>query len=118
MQGDIISLAATNPLHSQVQKEEFPVPTVLAAVKNTGAIDVTLGKDEKGDGSTVDAHGICEAKYRNKQCHQETQTESLSLSFADIVVHEEIGEARLNTCEYKAWICNVQYLPLSSNNSH
>lgn len=107
LQGDVIGFAATNSFHSQVQKEEFVVPTILAAVKSSGAIDVTLEKGERGNDSTVDAHGFCEAEYRIKRCHQETQTELLSFSFADIVVNEQIGEARLNNCECRAWISNI-----------
>ncbi|XP_078370526.1 uncharacterized protein LOC144654300 [Oculina patagonica] len=98
LQEEISGLAATNLFHEQLQANELVVPTILAAVKNSGAIDVVLEESEQGDDGTIKAHGICQAEYRSKQRHRWTQTEPLSLLFADIVVHEQIDEIpRVNT---------------------
>lgn len=99
LQGEISGLAETNVLKSQLDTGEFSVPTILAAVKDSGAIDVTLKEGEPGDDSTVEAHGSCQdAEYRKKRSHRGTQTEPFAI--ADIVVHEKIEKTRVNPCEY------------------
>ncbi len=114
LQGEISGLAATNLFHEQLQANELVVPTILAAVKNSGAIDVVLEESEQGDDGTIKAHGTCQAEYRSKQCHRWTQTEPLSLLFADIVVHEQIDEIpRVNTRKCKVRTYNMQYISLA-----
>ena len=75
--------------------------TLDAAIKGSGAIDVTLEENEESDdgsGETVEMkddnrQGV---KYRSKTCDQGTQTELLSLfTITDIAVHESIEEANL-----------------------
>ncbi|KAL9973009.1 hypothetical protein ACROYT_G019413 [Oculina patagonica] len=102
LQGEISGLAETNVLKSQLDTGEFSVPTVLAAVKDSGAIDVSLEKGEQGDDSTVEEQGRCQdAEYRKKRSHQGTQTEPFAI--AGILVHEQIEKKRVNPCEYSEW---------------
>ena len=74
MQGEIGGLSETNVLKNQLDTGEFSVPTFLGAVKDSGAIDVTLEENEGGE-SKADEHGSLQnAEYRNKRSHQGTQT--------------------------------------------
>lgn len=101
-------LATTDSFYDKVQSEGVAVPTILAAVENSGAIDIILEESRQDDDSAVEAHGICQAEYRSNQYHQETQTEALFLSFADIGLHRKIDETRVNTGKCKARTCHMQ----------
>lgn len=78
----------TNIVQDQLQTGQIEMPTILAAVKDSGAIDATLEEEEQGDDNAV------EAQYENCQTvegsdtirHQEAQTELSALSFAKPVV--------------------------------
>ena len=94
LQEDFGGLNITNALTSQLQSGDFSVPTILAGVKQTGAIDITLEEKGQGDDSMEEAHGpSCHMEYRNMRCHQGTQTELLSLSTARTVAYKQTKEA-------------------------
>ncbi|KAL9973710.1 hypothetical protein ACROYT_G020198 [Oculina patagonica] len=96
---EISGLAETNVLESQLDTGEISVPTILAAVKDSGAIDVTLEEGEQGDDVTAETRGSSQgAKYGNKRSHQGTQTDPYLLSIADTLVHEQIEKTRVNSC--------------------
>ncbi len=89
LQGEIRGLVGTNVLSSQLQSGEFEKPTVLSAVKDSGAIDVTL---EEGDGGDDDTTAVQDescriAEYSDTRRHQTTQTELCLLSTPGIVLH-------------------------------
>ncbi|XP_078376765.1 cysteine repeat modular protein A-like isoform X1 [Oculina patagonica] len=88
LQGEIRGLVGTNVLSSQLQSGEFEKPTVLSAVKDSGAIDVTLESDQGDDDTTVVQDESCRvAKYSDTRRHQATQAELCLLSTPDIVIH-------------------------------
>jgi len=81
-------LDVANALTSQLHSGNFEMPTILAGVKQTGAIDITLEEKGQGDDCTEEVQGPrCLVEYRNKHCHQGTQTELLSLSTARTVAY-------------------------------
>ena len=49
LQGEIRGIAGTNILENQLQTGQIDKPTILSAVKNSGAIDVTLEEGEQGN---------------------------------------------------------------------
>lgn len=81
--------------------------TLRAAIKNTGAVDVTLEENEEGDDDDDgDDHDSETAEVKEssrqgvnvkyKKCDQGTQTQLLALfAIADIAVHESIKETHL-----------------------
>lgn len=94
LQGEIRGLAGTNVLNTQLQTGQFETVTLYAAVKDSGAIDVTLEENKEGDdegGETVEmedayCHGV---KCSRIKCDQETQTVLSSLSLiTDVTVAE------------------------------
>lgn len=80
MQEDFGGLDVTNVLTSQLQSGDFVAPTILAGVKQSGAIDITLKERGQGDYGTEEVHSSCHVEDRNKHCHQGTQTEPLFFS--------------------------------------
>ena len=101
LQGEIRGLAGTNVLKTQLQTGNFEMISLGAAIKDSGAIDVTLEENEDGDddsGETVEMKDVNRqgVKYRSKTCDQGTQTELLLLfTITDIAVHGSIEEANL-----------------------
>ena len=85
MQEDFGGLDVTTVLTSQLQSGDFDAPTILAGVKQSGAIDITLEERARGDDGTEEAHSSCRVEDRNKRCQQGTQTEPLFLSIARTV---------------------------------
>ena len=111
LQGDVSGLAETNVLKSQLDTGDFSVPTILDAVKDSGAIDVTLEEVKEGDDSTEEAQDSCKGtKYRKKKSHRWTQTEPFSLSNTDIEVHGLFEKKYFHPCEYNARTCNTSCL--------
>ena len=99
LQGEIGSLSETNILNNQLDTGEFTVPTLIGAVKDSGAIDVTFKENEEGDDVTAEVHcSFQDTECRKKRSHQGTQTNPFSLPIADIGAHEPIEEARVNSC--------------------
>lgn len=86
MQEEFGGLDVTTVLTSQLQSGDFDAPiTILAGVKQSGAIDITLEERARDDDGTEEAHSSCRAEDRNKRCQQGTQTEPLFLSIARTV---------------------------------
>jgi len=80
LQGDITGLVGTNDISkTQLDTGNIEMPTFIAAVKESGAIDVTLEQGEDHD-----------AQDNNTKCHQGTQTEMVSLSFYDFKMYEPV----------------------------
>ena len=99
LQGDIGNLASTNVLKTQLDTGEFEMVALQDAIKDSGAIDVTLGEDKESDDGGGDRVEMKDdsrqgVKYSGKKCEQETQTELLSLfTVTTVNVHESINEA-------------------------
>ena len=101
LQGEIRGLAGKNVLKTQLQTGQFEMVTLHAAVKDSGAIDVTFEENEEGDdegGETVEmkdayCHGV---ECSRRKCDQGTQTVLSSLSLiTDVTVAESIEETYL-----------------------
>ncbi|XP_078377515.1 uncharacterized protein LOC144660686 [Oculina patagonica] len=94
LQGELRGMIETDVLKRQLQTGHIERPTILSALKDSGAIDVTLEDGKHDDDYTAAVHDDdCEdAENKNGKCHQWTQTEPITLSLANIVVHEEVGE--------------------------
>ncbi|KAL9972992.1 hypothetical protein ACROYT_G019394 [Oculina patagonica] len=81
LQGEISGLVGTNFLDNQLQTGQIERPTFQAAVKDSGAIDVTLGEGHQPHNSTIVVQGAnCRSVDTNDtKCHQGTQTEISAL---------------------------------------
>ena len=98
LQGDIGGFSETNILNDQLDTGEFSVPTFLGAVKDSGAVHVTLEENGGGDDVTKEVHGgFDDTKSRKKTSHQGTQTKPFSLPIVDAGDHEPIEEARMDS---------------------
>ena len=94
IQGEIRGVAGTDLLNTQLQSGDFEIKTLQAAVKDSGAIDVTLEECEEGDDAAVGSRQV--AKNRNKTCDQGTQTAFLSLlKAADVTPYGPIKKRTL-----------------------
>ena len=78
LQGDFGGLDVTNVLTSQLQSGDFDVPTILAGVKQSGAIDIILKEKSEGDDITEEARNNRHGYLKNKHRQQGTQKELLS----------------------------------------
>ncbi len=90
LQGDILGLAGTNVLKTQLDSGEFEMTTLRAAVQGTGALDVTLEEVEEVDDDTVEVqdNGRQGVKYTDHKHDQGTQTIiSLIFTAADVELH-------------------------------
>ena len=90
LQGGIRDLAGTNLLKTQLESGEFQMATTKDAIKDSGAIDVTLEEDEEGEDDTVEAqdNNRQSARNTNRKCDQGTQTELFPIfTVADAVLH-------------------------------
>ena len=88
-------MVGENLLGTQLQTGNFEMTTLGAAVKDSGAFDVTLEEGEQADDQALDLqdHNRPVAKIINRKCHQETQTEFSSLlTVADFQTHEIFKE--------------------------
>ena len=91
-------MVGKNVLKTQLQTGHFEMTTLRAAVKDSGAFDVTLKEGEQGDDHVVDLQEDNRpvAKISNKKYHQGTQTEfSSRLAVADFPLHETIEDTHL-----------------------
>ncbi len=87
LQEEIRGLAGENVLKNQLQTGQIDKPTILSAVKNSGAFDVTLEDNEQPDDNTVKIqHENCrDAENSGKRLHQGTQTELCLIPGTDFV---------------------------------
>ena len=89
LQGEIRGMVGKNVMLTQLQTGNFETTTLRGAVKDSGALDVTLEEGEQGDALDLQDDNHQVTKISNKKCHQGTQTEFSSLlTVADFPVHE------------------------------
>ncbi|KAL9966999.1 hypothetical protein ACROYT_G025151 [Oculina patagonica] len=95
-QGEMSDLVETNVLQNQSQTGQIEIPTILTAVKDSGAVDVTLEEDEQDDDAKMEKKNKNreDVDYSDKRRHQHTQTELFALSVAEPVVNEPLEERR------------------------
>ena len=92
LSGEINGVAATNIINDQLQSGDIEMPTVVAAVQDSGAVDLTLGKDEPREpdvtrNTTVVQEDDCEDRNLSITKSQGTQTElSMNFSVVDDVI--------------------------------
>lgn len=81
LQGKIHGLAATDALNSQMQSGQMDAPTLIGAVKDSGAIDASLEQGQKDDHATfaIQGENCQDPVYNNNQSHKKTQTEMYTL---------------------------------------
>ena len=78
-QGEVSGFAETNVLQNQLQTGQIEMPTLLNAVHDSGAIEVTLEENNEGDDFTLDGQGSYnqDLMYSSTRRHQGTQTNYL-----------------------------------------
>ena len=83
-QGDVRGQVGKNVLKTQLQTGDFEMTTLGAAVKDSGAFDVTLEEGGPGDDHTLDLHYDNRpiTKTSNRKCHEGIQTEFVFLRSA------------------------------------
>ena len=102
LQGEIRGLAGKNVLNSQLQTGQFEMVALPTAIKDSGAIDVTLEENEEDDDhgsetvNDANRRGVKCGSSRRRKCDQETQTELSSPSLiTDPIVPEPIEGTHL-----------------------
>lgn len=95
-------LVETNVLQNQSQTGQIEIPTILTALKDSGAVDVTLEEDEQDSDAKIEKKNKNreDADYSDKRRHQHTQTELFALSVAEPVVNEPLEERRTSVSTY------------------
>lgn len=92
-------LAETDESKPQLDAGEEEMPNILSAVKDSGAIDVTLGEgDEMGAYKTaVIRNRNCQSSTRSEpQCQKATQTELVFLFIkADAMIQGAVKDTHL-----------------------
>lgn len=88
LQGELSGLAGQNFFKNQLQTGEIEKSSLISAVKDSGAIDVTLGESEEGNGNKEEIHdeNHQNALYRHPRRHQGTQTEMPSVPMTAVLV--------------------------------
>ena len=88
LQGELRGLAGQNILKNQLQTGQIEKPSLISAVKDSGAIDVTLEEGEQGDGNKVEIQDEIHqnALYSHPRRHQGTQTEMSSVPMTVVLV--------------------------------
>ena len=92
--GDFSGVVGTNIIDVQLQTGHVDIPSILGAVQDSGAVDITLeeGEEEAGNILEMQKDKVEDAKCNNRR-HQETQTELLSLfPVNDDVVHKQMKD--------------------------
>ena len=81
-------MAGQNILKNQLQTGQIEKPSLISAVKDSGAIDVTLEEGEQGDGNKVEIQDEIHqnALYSHPRRHQGTQTEMSSVPMTVVLV--------------------------------
>lgn len=89
MHGEIGDMAGTNVLDDQLQTGQMETANILSAVKDSGAVDITIKGGQRSYNTMEAQVNDCQdAEYDNKNCHKETQTESEALcDITDPVIH-------------------------------
>lgn len=101
-------MTGTDVLNTQLDTGQMEMTTIADAVRDSGAIDVTLEEDEEGDNNQTkvqENNGV--GDQHSKKCHQGTQTDvSMMFSNAHVVVYEK-GRGR--TCNNLQVQCINRY---------
>ena len=83
LQEEVRGFAGENVLKNQLETGQIEKPSILCAVKDSGAIDVTLEEGGLGD----DNKEKIQNDAKDTRHHQGTQTELCLVPIADVVVH-------------------------------
>ena len=94
LHGEIRGLAGTNILNNQLQTGQVETPTIQAAVKDSGAINVTLEDVEQTNGNVMENKDgkRQDTEYRNTKCHRGSQTEISALSISNFEVGKSLKQ--------------------------
>ena len=89
LQGEIHGLAATDALNNQMQSGQMDAPTLIGAVKDSGAIDVSLEQGQKDDHAAfaIREENCQDPVYNKNRSHKKTQTEMYTLFIAVKEMH-------------------------------
>ncbi|XP_078377854.1 uncharacterized protein LOC144661006 [Oculina patagonica] len=93
LQGEIHGLMDADCIHkNQLQTGQFEKPTIFSAVKDSGAIDVTLEDEEKRDGDIVKKQdeNRQDVGISDTRLHQGTQTELCCIPIAEFVANNQL----------------------------
>ena len=95
LQGQINGLASANVLNNQMQSGQMDAPNLIGAVKDSGAIDVSLKEGEQDDDTplAVKIENGQDEVYNTNQSHKSIQTETYTLSIT-------VKDTHMNVCEY------------------
>ena len=87
LQGELRGLAGANVLKNQLQTGQIEKPSLLSAMKDSGAIDVTLEEGEQGDGNKVEMQDENQQNtlHRHPRRHQGIQTKISTVPIAVLV---------------------------------
>lgn len=78
LHGEIGGMAETNVLDDQLQTGQIETAGIFSAVKDSGAVDISIEGDQQNDDKTMETMEVndCQdAEFHNKKFHKETQTE-------------------------------------------
>ena len=79
MRGEISGMVGTNVINNQLQTGDAEMPTILSAMKDSGAIGVGIeddGKDSNNPTEVLDDLYNCnDFQYNKTKFHQATQTQ-------------------------------------------
>ena len=89
LQGELRGLAGTNVLKNQLQTGQIEKPCLISAVKDSGAIDVTLEQCEQMDDNKeeIQDENHQSALHGYPRRHQGTQTEISSVRMTIVLVY-------------------------------
>ena len=78
-----------------MQSGQMDAPNLIGAVKDSGAIDVSLKEGEQDDDTplAVEIENGQDAVYNTNQSHKRIQTETYTLSIT-------VKDTHMNVCEY------------------
>ena len=90
-QPGVHALTGANVLKNQLDTGEIGKPTILSAVKDSGAIDVSLEEGEQDDQKVknIQDEPHQDSIYSDRKRHQGTQTELCSISSTDGLLPEQ-----------------------------
>jgi hypothetical protein len=95
LQGELRGLAGAYVLKNQLETGQIEKPSILSAVKDSRAVDVTLEEGEQGDDNKVKIQdeNHQDAVYRHSRRHQGTQTELCSVPMTIVLVHGPMSDS-------------------------
>ena len=84
LQGELRGFAEANDLKTQVEIEQIEKPSIVSAVQDSGAIDVTLEEGDDDNRKIQEEHQQ-DGAYRHTRRHQGTQTEIRSVPITGVL---------------------------------